>query len=490
MSVKQKFARSASWMVVGTTFNQISTFVVFIVLSRILSPAQFGLVAFATLFIDLSRPIITTGVPDALVRAPVWSQVYSSTAFWLNAVLAILVLIAIILIGIPVVAWTGHWDTFPFLVALSATLFIESLASVPTAILRRDFRYRELTVRTAISSIVSGAVGISCAFYGWGAWALVAQRTISTTVGLFFIWHSVKWIPDFTFDRKLGREIWKFASGLIGAQMLSNLNGQIAGLVVGIGLGPTSLALYRAGNRILLMVTQLTIAPIQRVALTAFSHVNERGGIPEVYKRLTGASAIIACPAFVGIGALSFDLIKFLFGAKWIASGGVMMASSLVVGVQVINYFFTPSLAAKGNTRGPVYYFASAIVGNAFLGLLAVPFGLMAVVLSQTVRGYIGLPISLIILKREIGLRPKEILAETWPPFLSACLMGGGLIVLRKWAIPDFSSFAALLILIPTGMVFYFLLLLVFARSSFRRNVLELRPLMPPTIARIIGRWI
>lgn len=474
-------------MVLGTLFNQASGFLVFIALSRILSPVEFGLVAFATLFIDLARPVLTGGISDAVVNEKEWTEIFVSTAFWLNALVGVTGALLLVILGLPLTSASGHDAVGPILVVLAISLLLESLSSIPTAILRRDFRYKQMTKRIAYTSILGGVAGIAAAYAGWGVWALVVQRIISTGTGLLFLWLSARWFPQLKFDGAIARRIAKFASGMVSAQLLSNLNGQAAGLVVGFAIGPTALALFRAGNRILLLVTQLTITPIQRVALTAFSRAQSRENVPTIYKRLTGASALIACPAFIGLGAMSYDLVYVLLGEKWIESSNVMMISSLVIGVQVINYFFTPSLAAIGNTKGSVYYFASALIGNTIFGLIAAPFGLLAVVISQTFRGYLGLPISLAILKKELSLPPRELIAEVYASFLASLFMGAVLLALREFVLMNWSPLMRLVVLVPGGAILFLGAMALFGKKSLRKNYSELKPLLPKRLKSYMG---
>lgn len=488
VSLKKQFFHSSSWMILGTSFNQLSTFVVFVVLSRLLDPAEFGLVAFGTLFIDIARPVVAGGIGEALVKEEKWDQTYASTAFWLNTIVAAVVGILVLAVGFAALAITDQMTVAAILTVLTISLFVESLQITPTALLRREFRYKELTKRIAVTSLVSGFAGIALAYVGWGAWALVAQRVISTSTGAIFIWTSAKWRPSRVFDRKAAGNLGRFAIGMISSQMLSNLNGQIAGVVIGFGIGPTALALYRTGNRILILTTQLVIAPIQRVALSAFSRAAPSGQIADIYKRLTAACALIACPAFIGLGSVSYDLIEVLFGPKWIESGSVMMASSFVVGVYVINYFLTPSLAAKGNVKSSAVYFGTALVGNTIFAIISAPFGLMAVVLSQTFRGYLGLPVSLSILKKEIGLSPTEIIGVALTPFLASAAMGGTLIAVRHWLLMDSSAVVRLLILLPAGAMIYAILMVLIGNKLLRNSYAELKPMLPDFIAKRINR--
>jgi O-antigen/teichoic acid export membrane protein len=482
MSIKRKFVQSAFWMIAGTSFSQIFAFLIFVVLSRLLTPNEFGIVAFATIFIELSRPIVTAGVPDALIRHKTWDQSLASTGFWLNLGMSLAICLLCILAGVPLLGLSHYAGIGPVFAALAATLVVDSPRSVLEAKLRRDFAYRILISRSAIASAVGGVTGVTLAFLGWGVWALVASSVTNSILYGALIWYHVRWLPSLAFSRGHALYLGRFSSGLVGAQLLAGFNGQVAGLVIGVALGPAPLALYRAGNRLLSLVTALAIMPLQKVALTAFASVQDKTSIPNIYLRLTSACALVACPIFIGAGAIAQDLTVLCLGRKWMDSGPVMTWGAFVVGAAVLNYFFTPSLTAAGNTRYSFVYYASAVTGNALFAFFAAPFGVVAVMASQTLRAYVGLPFPLMLLKRGIGLSPIAAVSGVAPAFLCSLAMGGILILLRAYWLQDFTLLGRILVLVPVGAALYVLFMLLFGRPSLAANYGELRPLLPNSL--------
>src|SRR5262245_40335573 len=122
MSIKRKFARGAFWLMLGTSFQSLAQFVIFVILARVLTPAEFGTVAFASIFIDVSRIFVSAGTSDALIRRPEWDEDFASTAFWINLGMALVVCAAFILIAGPLLAASGYEGIQPILVVLSLTL--------------------------------------------------------------------------------------------------------------------------------------------------------------------------------------------------------------------------------------------------------------------------------------------------------------------------------------------------------------------------------
>ena len=484
MSIKHKFATSSMWLMLGAAFGQLSSFVIFVMLARILTPVEFGIVAVASVFIDLSKQFLSAGIPDALIRRPEWDDEFASTAFWITVSSAALVAVGAVAIGVPVLYLNGHADIANVLGALAITLVIDAMRIVFDARLRRDFDFKRLMSREVSTQVIAGVIGVAMAWLGAGAWALVINRIAASVLGTAATWWLVRWQPRFTFSKLHARELAHFSGGLVGAQVLAALNGQVAPIVITFLLGPTSLALFRAGNRVLTMLTQITISPLQGAALSAFSRIRDPIALSAAYVRLTGACSLIACPVFIGVGIMGPDLVTVLLGPKWAESGAIMMVSSFVVGAAALNYFFTPVLTAAGNTRYSFIYFLSAVVGNGVLAILAAPFGAVAVAASQTARAYISLPLPLVFLRRAIGLPLRSVLNSIAAPFFASAVMGLVMAGAKWEAMATMVAPVRLVLLALLGAAVYAVLMATFGRASLRRNFNELKPLLPAALRR------
>jgi len=189
MSIKANFAKSGMWMVTGAIFNNLSSTAIFIVLARLLTPVQFGIVAFATIFIDLSRVLVVAGIPDALIQRKEWDDKVASSAFWTNIAIASLICALIGGIATPI-SYFVYDATFALvLLALSLALFVEAITAVHTAKLRREFRYKAIASRNMAANVLGGAIGIALAWIGWGVWALVVSRLLSASITHHLVAH-------------------------------------------------------------------------------------------------------------------------------------------------------------------------------------------------------------------------------------------------------------------------------------------------------------
>ena len=478
MSIKAKFAKSGAWMMVSAIFNNLSSMIIFVALARLLTPTQFGIVAFATIFIELSRTLVVAGIPDALIQRKGWDDDVASSAFWTNIGLSLAICMVISLIAAPL-SYFGYDEIFALvLFALSFALVIEALTTVHTAKLRREFRYKAIAGRNMVANVLGGVIGIALAAIGWGVWALVASRLLSASLTSIILWRTSGWTPQLSFRWDHVRSLSRTSFHLLSNQLIGQANTQIAGLIIGVAIGPAAVAQFRVGTRILDLMAQLVISPLQAAAMSAFSRLaNDGKPIGPAYTRVTRTCSLIACPMFFGAAAIAPDVIHVLFGSQWTEAATIMVINSVVVGPSVIMYFFVPALAAAGySALSSRHYFASLIV-NVTTAVAAAPLGLLAIAAAKTIQSHLTLPYGLRLTKQAIGLGALDNLRAVAPAYLASISMGGAVWALGHFALGGMTPLSRLAIMAVAGVLLYAALLAVFARRFFKDNLSELTSL-------------
>jgi len=481
MSIKANFAKSGMWMVASAVFNNLSSMLIFIALARLLTPVEFGIVAFATIFIEVSRVLVVAGIPDALIQRKDWNDEIASSAFWLNIGISLAICLAICLVAAPL-SYFGYDETFALvLVALSAALLIEALTTVHTAKLRREFRYKAIASRNMAANVLGGMIGIVLAALGWGVWALVLSRLLSASLTSIILWHTSGWKPRFYFRWGHVRGLQAISGHLLGNQLIGQANAQVAGLIIGSAIGPAALAQFRVGTRILSLMSQLLITPLQAAAMSAFSRLDAEGrSVAPAYVRVTRSCALLACPMFLGASAVAPDAIQVLFGKQWHQAGFVMAINGLAVGPSVIMYFFTPALASAGRSALSFRHFIVAFFVNIGVAIVAIPFGLFAIASGKTMESHLTLPYGLKLLRRGISLSLSDIFKAVGPSYIAALLMAAILMVLSHFALQSLQPVTRLFFMIPLGAILYLATLGIFARPYLLSNIEELRVLLKP----------
>jgi PST family polysaccharide transporter len=476
MSVKAKFAKSGAWMMASAIFVNLSSMLIFVVLARLLTPTQFGIVAFATIFIELSRILVVAGIPDALIQRKDWDDDVASSAFWANIGISAAICLVIGMVAAPL-AYLGYDETFALvLVVLSLALVIEALTTVHTAKLRREFRYKAIAGRNMAANVLGGVIGIALAASGWGVWALVMSRLLSASLTSIILWRTSGWHPRFSFRWGHVRSLSGISSHLLGNQLIGEANAQVAGLIIGGAIGPAALAQFRVGTRILTLMSQLLISPLQAAAMSAFSRLSEQNkAIAPAYIRVTRSCALLACPMFLGASAISADLISVLFGRQWADAGIIMAINGFVVGPAVIMYFFTPALASAGSSVLSFRHFIVAFFVNIVVAIVAIPFGLFALAAGKTVESHFTLPYGLHLLRKGLDLKAREMLSTVTPAYLASLAMAGLITALSVFGLQSIPPYQRMIIMIPLGGIVYFAILAAFARPYLVSNLEELR---------------
>lgn len=484
MSLKKQLTTSSIWTVAASLLNNLSSFVVFVVLARLLAPGEFGIVAFATVFIEIGRTLVVAGISDALVQRAEWDQAVASTAFWLNLAAGVVIALLLALAGAGIGAAGG--GTFAAVLSvLALSLVLEGATAVHVAKLRRDFRYKQLATRGMIGRLASGAIGVALAYAGWGVWALVWSGLLGSLFYSAVIWQVSDFHPQRTFSRDHARAMMPFAAGQLGTQLLSQGNAQAGALVIGALLGPAAIAQFRVGQRALGIIVSLVISPLQQTALSAFSRLQGReDGIGPAYLRLTRACALVSCPTLFGLAAVAPDFVALVFGPQWHIAGSVMIALCLFAGPATLNYFQNPALSAAGRSDLSFWATLSGFVGNLLSALITIPFGVIWVAAGQTARAHLTLPINLHFVRRGIGVPWQDALGNIAAPYLCAAAMFAGVTLLRIEALSAFATTSRLALCVVAGGVLYVGFLLVFARGFLRANWAELRPLLPSAVRR------
>jgi PST family polysaccharide transporter len=460
---------------------------VFVIIARHLSPTEFGLVAFAAIFTDLTRALALSGIPQALVRDPIWDDNRASTAFWLNFGLS-LILAVLLAAGVGTALEWGYGRHMGIIVAaLSITFVVEASSSVHEARLQREFGYRVLANRLLVGTIAGGVVGVAMAVGGFGIWALVGSRIANSVVQAALLWITVPWRPSRHYSSGEARPLVNYALHLGSSAIIGKLNNRIPELLLGIIAGLAPVGLYRVGSRAVFMIQDAVISPLQSTTLTAFSRAQEKDGLVSAYTRIVKLCGLLAFPVYGGAAVIATDFTSLVFGSQWHLAGQVMSALAAAGAASALLSFTQPALVAVGWTRlvllNNLATFAIALV----LTLALSKWGAVAVAWGYCVRAYLSVPLSLVLLRRAVGINVAEISRGLVPSFLSACAMAAVLWLAHEVALQTVAPLLRMSIMIGMGALLYPLFLYILGPKLVRGTLSEFAP-VGQAIMRKFGR--
>jgi PST family polysaccharide transporter len=425
-------ARGLTWTVVHTWGGQALSLIVFVILARLLTPEAFGLVALAAVFVALAQLVVDQGLGDALVQRPEITPSHVDTAFWVSIATGALLTVAAFLLSYPIALAVGEPELVPILQVLAVTFILSALTSIPIALLTRALAFRLLAIRAIVAIVAGGIVGVALALMGAGVWALVAQQVAAALVSVVLLWAVIDWRPRLRASRREFRELFAFGIRVVGSDILGFVSRNADNLLIGVFLGTVPLGIYAVGYRILDTSQRLLINATRKITFPAFSrlqHDPER--MRRAYLRATRAASVLIIPGYVGLALVAPELVVTLFGSTWEAAGPVAAILFLAGPVLGIQAFSGSLLYAAGRPDIVLRFRVITTVVNVVGFAVAVPFGIGAVALAFTARGYLLLPLLLLWTRRYGGIPISDHLRVLRGTTLATVVMAGVLVALK-----------------------------------------------------------
>lgn len=332
----RKSVSATIWSVLDRVWAQAVGFVIGIILARLLTPEDYGLVGISLVFIAFSNVFIEAGFSNALIRKLDRTNTDYSTAFHFNAIMGVVMYIVLFL-GAPWIAdYFDDQQLIPLTRLVSVTVVLNSLCIVQNAILTAEFRMREQAIINIASQIPSGLLAIYMAYIGMGIYALAVQTVLASLLRTIMFWVVTKWIPTMEFSKDSMRYLWGFGSKLIGANFLGTVFNEIYTILVGKFIGKTDLGLYSKGRSLSTQPETICNGVIQKVALPILANAQgDNSLLKEKYRELT---QLVTCVMTLLSGILivvAKPLILLLWGEVW--EGSVIVFQMLLI-ASVIGY--------------------------------------------------------------------------------------------------------------------------------------------------------
>lgn len=319
--LKQRATRGLFWSFVDNSANQVIQFIVGIVLARILSPREFGLVGMLTIFIAISQSFIDSGFGNALIRKKECNQNDYSTIFYFNLLAGLFFSLLLILCSGLISDFFHETQLKSLIIVLSFGLVINSFSLIQRTDLTKRIDFRLQAKISVSSAIISGVVGITMALTGFGVWSLVARMMSGYLVTSALLWIFNRWRPLLVFSRKSFSELFGFGSKLLITGLINTIFQNIYLMVIGKVYSAAELGYFTRADQFKSLPQQNLTKVIERVSYPLLSEIqddNER--LLRSYKSLLKNSMFISIIMVFIISAVSHSLVITLLGEKWAVS--------------------------------------------------------------------------------------------------------------------------------------------------------------------------
>lgn len=314
----QKIFGSLGWSILSKITRQLLQLIIIFILSRILSPAEFGLMSMVTAFSMLAEIVRNMGMGAAVIQRPEEDPVLMDTAFTFNLFIGLCVF-AGFYVGAPAISAFYGQPALTSLIRVFASVYIiGSFNIVQEALLQKRMQFRRLFMMDLASVVVSGVVAIIMATRGWGVWSLVVQYIVMIAISSVVLWVTSTWKPKLRFDRTVFKSIRKFSFQLFVHDLIYFLGRDTDKFLIGKYLGPVVLGLYyRAFLLTLLPVNQINLV-VTRVMFPVFSAMQD--DIPAMrrtYLKATNMISYVSFPVLALLFQIAEPLVTLLLGPAW-----------------------------------------------------------------------------------------------------------------------------------------------------------------------------
>lgn len=446
-SLERKAARGAF----VTTGGQLARLVVqtagIVVLARLLTPEDYGLVAMVGVMVTLGEIFREFGLGAAAVQAPSVSRGQRDNLFWANTSLGFLLFLLTLVLAVPLASFFSQPEVVDIARAMAVIFVLNGAATQYRAHLTRHMRFFALTVAELSGQMIGLAAGVAAAYAGWGFWSLVVMQVGQALATLLMLVGSSRWLPSW-YDRTADmKPFWRFGVHLLGAQLVSYGGSNADTLVLGYRLGPTELGLYDRGYRLVMVPLAQMRAPTTTVALPLFSRlVDDR----ERYDRalLAGQIALgyVLVPAVVLIAAAAEPIVHVFLGSQWGQVAPIMAFLAIAGALQLLSYVGYWVYVSRGLTKDLFQYSLISAGLRVLFILVGSQWGSVGVAAGVALATAMLWPISLWWLSRRTTIPVRRILLGALRIMSMATLAG-----MTAWllvgqladSIPDLAAIAA-----------------------------------------------
>ena len=317
-SLKDKTIKGTMWSAIDNVAQFGVQFIVSIVLARLLSPDDYGLIGIITIFTTVCTAIINGGFSSALIRTQKSTDEDYNTAFICNLLMSIL-LYAIVFLCSPLIADFFNRQELVALTRVSSfTMIIGALAIVQQTRLTKRIDFKTQTKITLIASVASGVIGISLALMDFGVWALVMQGIISQLLRTILLWIYNHWVPSIRFSKESFNRLFGFGWKMMASGILDSLWTQLYQVIVGKFYSPATLGQYTRAKQFSTMFSSNLSGVIQRVTYPVLSDIqNEKERMIAAYRKIIKTMMFMTFALMFALGAVSEPLLYCLIGPKW-----------------------------------------------------------------------------------------------------------------------------------------------------------------------------
>ncbi|NMG76014.1 lipopolysaccharide biosynthesis protein [Aromatoleum diolicum] len=458
MPLGDKIRRGAMWLFVGNTGSQVLTFAFGIVLARLLTPEDFGMLVTIQVFTGLAGFVAGGGMGQALIRASTTSKQDYDIVFTLQLAIG-----CAIYAGFYAAApWIAAWYDTPLyanLLRVAALSFvIRPFVNLPGSILHRDMRFKALTVVRVATLIISSTISIGMAYRGQGVWSLIVGGMAGSICSMALLVRLSEWRPGFSLDIARGRNIARYGALVSINDVVTYLRNQATNFILGRTLGVTQVGLFNKADNLARMPHGVVTRAVYQVLFRALAKEQDNPDMSRyLFFRSLSLVAVYVTPLYVGIYWTAVPLIALLYGAKWADAAAPLAILALAGPFMTIANLSGAVLAARNELGHELKVQFIVLALTIVATLSSLPYGLSGIAVALVLVSIYNALHMYALAARSLHARWKQLATSMLPAIALNAILASVLYLLDRYipaALRD-SDFRYLGMMAATGGLTY-----------------------------------
>lgn len=464
-NLRSSVISSLIWKFLERIGTQGIQFVVSIILARLLLPSDYGVVSMILVFTAIANAFVQSGFSTSLIQKKDADELDFSSVFYVSFLIATLCYI-ILYFAAPFIAdFYKMSEITSILRVISITLFFGAITSVQNAKISKDMKFKKLFFSSLGAIIVSGTTGITLAYLGYGAWALVWQQLSNAIATTIILWFTSGWKPKLLLSIKRVKELFSYGWKILCSSLLDTTYQNLYNLVIGKFYTSETLGNYNKGEQFPKLIAVNIDGAIASVMLPAYAKEQEnREKVKKMVRRSIITSALLIFPMMFGLAAVADSIVKILLTDKWLGCVPFMQLLCIVYALYPINTANLQSIKALGKSD---YYLKlemiKKIIGLSIL-VITLSFGVYAMAIGQVFAAMISTFVNSYPNRKLLNYSYIEQIKDILPNLIISIIM---FVCVYAINFINISVYIKLVIQIIIGIIVYVLLVSIFKLESF-----------------------
>lgn len=453
-SLQRKAFWSFIWAGTGNLTLQVVGFIIGILLARVLTPSDYGLVGMIGVFTALTGCLVDCGMANALVRKTDRTDVDCSTLYWFNIVVSWSLYAAFFVAAPYIAAFYNEPQLCDITRVITIPMLIGPLAGVHAVKLTIDMQFKKTSFINVVGTVICGVLSVICAYSGFGVWALVYPALVGAVLRVGMLWYFVRWKPRFVFSRQSFRELFGFGSKLLASAMLDTAYNNVRPLLVAKLYSGADLGYYTRANQYASLPATTATGLLSSVTYPLLCKLQHDDAIlRDKYRLLIQLSTFVVFPVLMGLAAVAEPCVVVLIKEKWLPCVVLLQILCFCLMWYPVHALNLNLLQVKG--RSDLFLrleIIKKIMGVTML-VITVPISVKAMCYGAVVTSLISLFINTYYTGKLINVGFFTQMMDILPSLLLSLAMGG-----MVWSLITFVPMCQVIQLavgVPVGVIFY-----------------------------------